>query len=221
MERLGFEQHGPGNYERLLRIRSMRDVERAARLVIDILYDPFKYRGLFPIEAQVVFDGRASEELVYTSFTPHEIAQVATRVGFAARIVPASDREGAPATVMLRKGSVVGEVVLSERTEGSNLYASGFVGSPVLPPAAKRGARTALRRDQPGVRPDAWRIGVSLYFEGGVTPEWVGQQIVRGMRLVANTAKGSRGRSLSAGFDHSAPVTESALYRSLLVSLGL
>jgi hypothetical protein len=120
---------------------------------------------------------------------------------------------------MLRKGPVVGHVVLGDQLT-PNLYASGFLGSPAVP-AAQRGARTALRRAQPNLRPGAWRIGVALYFEGGVTAEWVGQQIVRGMNLIASSAKGSRGRSVSASFSQSAPATESDLYRSLLVSLGL
>jgi hypothetical protein len=218
MERSGFEERGPGKHERMFRIRSVRDVERVARLVIDILYGAFRDRGLFPLEVQVVFDGRASEDFVHTSFTPHELAQIAMSVGYAARVLPADD-QGAAAAIMLRKGPVVGHVVLGDQLT-PNLYASGFLGSPAVP-AAQRGARTALRRAQPNLRPGAWRIGVALYFEGGVTAEWVGQQIVRGMNLIASSAKGSRGRSVSASFSQSAPATESDLYRSLLVSLGL
>jgi hypothetical protein len=217
MERLGFEQRGPSDYQRELKIRSMRDVGRVARLVIDMLYDSFKYRGLFPIEAQVVFDGRAAEALIYTSFTPHEIAQIAMSAGYAARVLPASDCGDATATVMLRKGSVAGEVVLGDRVE-ANLYASGFVGSPVVRLMAKRGARTALCGNYPSVRPDAWRVGVSLHFEGGVTADWVGLEIARGMELIASTARRTRGRFADQKF---ARHTESDLYRSLLTSLGL
>ena len=154
----------------------MRDAERMAHLVIDIFYDAFDYRGLVPIDVQVVFDGRASEEAVYNSFTPAEIAQIATRQGYAAQVLPADAQGDATATIALRKGTAVAQVVLGDRDEASNLYASGFVGSLVVPEAAKRGGRKALHR-QLRVRPNAWRVGVTLSFDGGVTAEWVGRRL--------------------------------------------
>jgi hypothetical protein len=221
MERMGFEVGHLGNYQRELRIRSMRDVERMARAVIDIFYDAFNYRGLVPIDAQVVFDGRASEEVVYTSFTPEEIAQIATRLGYAARIVPANAQDDATATVALRKGAAAAEVVLGDRADDSNLYASGFVGSPVIPAAVKRGGRKALRRGQLRVRPSTWRVGVTLCFDGGVTAEWVGRRLEYGMKLVATTTRGTRGRAFRTRFNRSTPTAEPQLYRSLFSSIGV
>jgi hypothetical protein len=192
MERMGFRPGHSGSYQRELRIRSMRDAERMAHLVIDIFYDAFDYRGMVPIDGRVVFDGRAAEEVVYHSFTPAEVAQIATGLGYAARILPASPQEDATATVALRKGAAVAEVVLSDRDEDSNLYASGFVGSVVVPAAAKRGGRKALHRAQRRVRPNAWRVGVTLSFDGGVTAEWVGRRLEYGMRLIATTTRKTR-----------------------------
>jgi hypothetical protein len=221
MERMGFEVGHSGNYQREFRIRSRRDVERIAHLVIDIFYDAYDYRGTVPIDVQVVFDGRASEEIVYDSFTPAEIAQIATRLGYAARILPANAQSDATATVALRKGAAVVEVVLGDRAEDSNLYASGFVGSPVIPAAAKRRARKALRRGQPRLHPDAWRVGVTLNFDGGVTAEWVGQRLEYGMKLVAATTRGTRGRASGSKFYRSAPTVEPDWYRSLFSSIGV
>ena len=138
-----------------------------------------------PIDVLVVSDGRASEEIVYDSFTPADIARIATRLGYDARILPANPQADATATVALRRGATVVDVVLGDRVEDSNLYASGVVGSPVIPAAATRGARTALRRAKPRLRPDAWRVGVTLSFDGGVTAAWVGQRLEYGMELVA------------------------------------
>jgi hypothetical protein len=220
MERIGFEVGRLGNYQREFRIRSKRDVERMAHRVIDIFYDAYDYRGTVPIDVQVVFDGRASETFVYDSFTPVEIARIATGLGCAARILPANVQADATATIVLRKGAALVEVVLGDRAEDSNLYASGFVGSPVVPAAVKRGARTALRRG-PRLRPDAWRVGVTLSFEGGVTAEWVGRRLEYGMTLVAATTRGTRGRAFGSKFYRSAPAAELELYRSLFSSIGV
>jgi hypothetical protein len=220
MERIGFEVGRLGNYQREFRIRSKRDVERMAHRVIDIFYDAYDYRGTVPIDVQVVFDGRASETFVYDSFTPAEIARIATGLGCAARILPANVQADATATIVLRKGAALVEVVLGDRAEDSNLYASGFVGSPVVPAAVKRGARTALRRG-PRLRPDAWRVGVTLSFEGGVTAEWVRQRLEYGMKLVAATTRGTRGRAFGSKFHRSAPTAEPEGYRSLFSSIGV
>ena len=215
MARLGFEIGHAGNYQREFWMRSMRDVERMAHRVIDIFYDAYDYRGTVPIDVQAVCDGRASEEVVYDCFTPADIARIATRLGYAARILPAGPQADATATVALRKGAAVAEVVLGDRVEESNLYGSGFVGSNVLPAAAKRGARTALRRGKPRLRPDAWRVGVTLSFDGGVTAAWVGQRLEYGMELVAATTRGTRGRAVRSKFERSGSTAEQESYRSL------
>ena len=221
MERMGFEVGHLGNYQRKFRVRSMRDVERMAHRVIDIFYDAFEYRGTVPIDVQVVCDGRASEEVVYDSFTPVEIAQIATGLGYDARILPPSPQADATATVALRRGAVVAEVVLGDRADDSNLYGSGLVGSPVIPAAAKRGARGALRRGKVRLHPDAWRVGVTLSFDGGVTAEWVGRRLEYGMELVAATTTGRRGRAFGSRFYRSSLTAEHEPYRSLFSSIGV
>ena len=168
-----------------------------------------------PIDVLVVCDGRASEEVVYDSFTPADIARIATALGYDARILPANSQADATATVALRKGAAVVDVVLGDRVEDSNLYGSGFVGSPVIPAAAKRGARMALRRGKPRLRPDDWRVGVTLSFDGGVTADWVGQRLEDGMELVAATTRGTRGRAFRSKFDRSGSTAEHESYRSL------
>ena len=125
------------------------------------------------------------------------------------------------ATVALRKGAAVVEVVLGDRVEDSNLYASGFIGSPVIPAAVKRGARTALRRGPLRVRSNNWRVGVTLSFEGGVTAGWVGRRLEYGMTLVAATTRGTRGRAFGSKFCRSAPTAEPELYRLLFSSIGV
>ena len=81
----------------------MRDAG-VAHLVNRYLLRCVRYRGPGPDRRQVVFDGRAAEEVVYHSFTPAEIAQIATELGYAAQILPAGAQEDATATVALRKG---------------------------------------------------------------------------------------------------------------------
>ena len=112
-------------------------------------------------------------------------------------------------------------LLLGDRAENSNLYASGFVGSSVIPDVAKRGARTALRRGQRRVKPNAWRVGVTLFFDGGVTAEWVGRRLAYAMKLVATTTSNTRGRGLRTRSSRSATTAEPQLYRSLFSSIGL
>ena len=119
MARMKFEIGHLGNYQREFRIRSKWDVERLARLVIDLFYDAFDYRGLVPIDVHVVYTGRASEDVVYTCFTAQEIAQIATNLGYSAAIAPANVHEDETATIMLRKGATVAEVGLDDRAENS------------------------------------------------------------------------------------------------------
>jgi hypothetical protein len=181
-----------GSYHRELRIGSIRDIERVALLVLDIFHDAFNYRGVVPIDVEVVYGGCASEEFVYSSFTPREIAGIAAELGFNARILDSGRNDHRTATIELRKGTTIAEVALGDPTDDSGTYASGFLGSRLIPAASRRGARIALRRDQPAVRPKAWRVGVTRWFEGGVTTEWVARRIASGMELVAKTAREAR-----------------------------
>jgi hypothetical protein len=188
MKTLGFEM-GPesGHYERELTIRSRRDVERTARLVVDIVHDAFNYRGLVPFDVRVASEGRATEDFVYTSFGPEEIVRIAAKLGYRARVVQANGQNDATATVELHKGKAAAEVTLSGPCEIPGQYTSGFLGSPSVSRAAMRGVRNALRRDRARLRADAWRVGVTLYFEGGVTAEWLALRIQAGMQLVSST----------------------------------
>ena len=178
-----------GFYRRELRIRSARDVRRTARLVVDILHTGFNYRGLVPLDVEIQSYGRATAEFVYTCFAPADIVQIAAKLGYSARMSQAEGLNDATAVVELRKGKTVAEVTLGNPSEGDpGLYTSGFLGSRTSPRAAMEGARKALRRDQPRLRPNAWRVGVTLHFEGGVTAEWLARRIQEGMRLVATSS---------------------------------
>ena len=106
MKAIGFtvDSHS-GNYRRELRIRSTRDIERAALLVLDIFHDAFNYRGLVPIDVEVVFGGRASEEFVYRSFAPQEIAEIAAGLGYRVQVLQSGGDADPTASILLRKGS--------------------------------------------------------------------------------------------------------------------
>lgn len=183
LERLGFRAGGrQDQHEREVRVATPRDVERTARLVLDVFYDVFDYRGTVPLDIQTVYDGRASQEFVYNSFSADEIAWLATRLGCRARIQPA-DVDGSRRAIALSKGAVTAEIVLADSVD-AHQYASGFLGSPAVS-SARHAARRALRHERPGLKPDVWRVGVTLHFDGGVTAEWVAGRIEYGMALAA------------------------------------
>src|SRR4029450_2931922 len=104
MKAIGFTLDSrSGHYRRELRARSIRDIERIALLVLDIFHDAFNYRGVAPLNIEVVFGGHASEAFVYSSFTPQEIADVAAGLGYRARIPDSGRNDNRTATIELRK----------------------------------------------------------------------------------------------------------------------
>ena len=95
-------------------------------LVLDIFHDAFNYRGLVPIDVEVVFGGRASEEFVYRSFAPQEIAEIAAGLRYRAQVQQSGGGADRATSLLLRKGSTVAEVVLGDPTDDSNMYSFGL-----------------------------------------------------------------------------------------------
>jgi hypothetical protein len=201
LRRLGFslpdasEGAGPQNYARNATIRGLTDVAAAAETVLALFHDLFGYRGLTPIDVSVEYGTRAEERPVYSSFTPGDICKIAAAVGCSARVVGMTDDEGACA-IEVRKGRVRAELLLGDRAEDQRLYASGLLGSSEVPSDAKTGAGKALKPYRLGRQPKAWRLGITLHFEGGVTAEWVAGRIAYGMNLIGRTIRGRRKSSV-------------------------
>ena len=99
--------------------------------------------------------------------TPDIICKIARRAGCTATI---ADEDAAPGTslIRLRRKGVAVDVVLGDDV-GNERYGSGFVGTPNAPRGLKRVAGAAVREQLPGLKPDAWRVGTTLMFDGGVT----------------------------------------------------
>ena len=176
----------PANYARTVKIESARDLARVARAVVDIFYNVFGYRGLTPIEVHLDSEGEAEYEAVYQAVTPDIICKIARRAGCTATI---ADEDAAPGTslIRLRRKGVAADVVLADDV-GDGRYKSGFVGTPNVPRGLKRVAGAAVREQLPGLKPDAWRVGTTLMFDGGVTPKWIEKRLRQGLSLIPRPA---------------------------------
>lgn len=176
----------PANYARTVKIESARDLARVARAVVDILYNVFGYRGLTPIEVHLGSEGEAQYEAVYETVTPDIICKIARRAGCTATI---ADEDAAPGTSLLRlrRKGVAADLVLADDA-GDGRYRSGFVGTPNVPRGLKRAAGAAVREQLPGLKADAWRVGTTLMFDGGVTPRWIEKRLRQGLSLIARPA---------------------------------
>ena len=92
-----------------------------------------------------------------------------------------ADEDAAPGTslIRLRRKGVAADVLLADDA-GNDHYRSGFVGTPNVPRGLKRAAGAAVRKQLPGLKTDAWRVGTTLMFDGGVTPRWIEKRLRQG-----------------------------------------
>jgi hypothetical protein len=175
----------PENYARTVKIRSARDLRQLARQTLDILCDVFGYRGLTPINVHLDSGGEAQYEAVYQAATPDILCKLARRAGCSATI--ADDAAPGTSLIRLRRKGVRADVILANDL-GNGRYASGFIGTRAVPRSARRVAALAMKKQLPGLQPDDWRVGTTLYFDGGVTPEWIEKRLRYGLSVIARSA---------------------------------
>jgi hypothetical protein len=198
VERLGFAMGGEAeNFQRYLWIRTRRAAEQAARVVLDIFYDAFGYRGLTPIEGQFASDSRGEWQRVFNSFAPEDLCKTARRIGWTPQLNdPAGaddDDADGPAVIDLQQGDARAQIVLSAPVPGEGRFQSAFVdvGNPM--PADEARTRTAMQ-ETAGLPDDTpMRVGRTLYFAGWVTADWLLTQIAAALQMAETvTARAAR-----------------------------
>jgi hypothetical protein len=174
IEAFGFEIGGKAeNYRRTVELHTPADAVRIARTVVDIFYAGFDYRGLQPVEAQMVYESRAEVRLAYDSFTPEDLAKIIAGCGF--RVAVVDDDEDAPVLRAVRRG-IVTTISCADRVPDQHLFRSAVLTSGIdVPPDDVRAARDAAH--VPLNEPDAMQLAATLVFDGGVTVDWVVQRI--------------------------------------------
>jgi hypothetical protein len=182
---LGFEIGGQAkNFQREIWIRRRRDAAQAARVVLDIFYDAFGYRGLTTLQGEIGSHSRGELQRVHHSFTPEDLCKTATRLGWLPQLHEnADDDDGDPVVIDLHRGGGRAQIVLSGRVPRQRLYQSGFVdvGDPLPPDEAR--TRAALEGTTEFVEHAPMRVGRTLYFAGGVTADWLLTQVAAALSM--------------------------------------
>jgi hypothetical protein len=191
VERLGFEIGGQAeNLQREIWVRRQRDAAQAARVVLDIFYDAFGYRGLTSIAGELCSDSRGELQRIHHSFTPEDLCKTATRLGWAPRLHENANDDEDAVVIDLRRGAARAQIVLSAPVPGLRLYGSAFVdvGDPL--PADVAGTREALAQTSalPGDAP--MRVGRTFYFAGGVTANWLLTQVRAALSMTRTVRPG-------------------------------
>jgi len=185
VERLGFEIGGEAeNFQRYVWIRRRRDAEQAARVVLDIFYDAFGYRGLTSIDGQVVSDSHGDLQRVFNSFTPEDLCKTASRLGWSPHLhEPVDDDDDRLAVIDLQRGNARAQIVLSAPVPAYRRYQSALidVGDPL--PADEAATRAALEGTPELLDAAPMRVGRTLNFSGGDTADWLLTQVAAALQL--------------------------------------
>ena len=189
-ERLGFAIGGKAeNFQRHLSVQRRRDVTPVGRMVLDIFYDAFGYRGLTSIDGHLVSSTHADMAPVHGSFTPEDLCKTARRLGWTPRL-QAVGEDGAEETAVidLLRGRRAGAAVLTARVPDTRFYQSAFLdlGDP-LPPEEAR-LRASLQGTSAFLEHATMRVGRTLHFAGGVTADWLLTQLGLALTMAQGVA---------------------------------
>jgi hypothetical protein len=163
------------NFHKEVEISSRDEAIRVARTVVDICYDAFEFRGLQDVNAQLVFESRATPELTYEGFTVDELQTIFEACGYKAAVV--SDEDDEPEIYASRRG-IRTRVVCTEPVDDDDVFRRALLTSDVEPPAAdvaavRKAAAPLLRRADH----TTMTLGTTLTFGGGVTVGWVMERL--------------------------------------------
>ena len=163
-----------GDYHREVDIRTPADVAAIAKGVVRVLYDGFDYRGLQPIVARLVHEGRSETKATYESFTPEDVSKVFAGLGYRVE-EPVADDGGeatAPAMIRCRKRGTKTVVQFWDRVEEENLYRRVRFEAEVELPEEERQRLMAAPDAPEGAEPHA-TVSVVHAFSGGVSLDWL------------------------------------------------
>jgi hypothetical protein len=195
---LGFEIGGRAdNFQREFPAKSLTDLRRLTRTIVDILYAGFDYTGMQPLRVVADAGSRTTPALTLNSVTPEDVAKA-----FAARSYSMQskvDDEDAHVLRLITRGTVT-TVHLIDRVPDNNLFRTA-IASCELPPVDESFAELADVVDKLHVEPDVRRM--VLQFDGGVTEEWLSNRIdnwtgmlVEHQREVRKARKALRGKAV-------------------------
>jgi hypothetical protein len=175
IEALGFTIGGNAdNYHRIVEITTPAQVAAVAKQVVRILYDGFDYRGLQPVVAKLVHEGRSEMKATYEAFTPEDVSKVFSGLGYRVEEPAAEEDDDPEAAPMIRcrKRGTNTIVEFRDRVEEENLYKRIRFEADVELPEEER-QRMKEAPDAPeGAEPYA-TVSVVHAFSGGVTLDWL------------------------------------------------
>ena len=185
IESLGFTIGGEAeNFQREVRIDSPADAERIAREVVDIFYAAFDYRGMTPLQARLVYEGRSELRPTFEAFTPAEIAKVFAGCGY--RVEEAElDHEDDPPLLRCRKRGAVTSVVFGEPFSEEELYGSVML-SCELEVRPEDVAHLGPAPDGAANEAPVVAVSTVLLFRGGVTLDWVVNRVTEWDAMLAS-----------------------------------
>lgn len=200
---LGFTIGGDAeNYQRTVEITTPADVASVAKQVVRILYDGFDYRGIQPIVAKLVYEGRAEGKDTYDAFTVEDLSTVFAGLGYRiATWVPEEGDEPAPPKIRCRKRGMTTIVHFWDPIEEGDLYTRVRFEADVPLPEEERQQMLQAPDAPEGAEPHA-TVSVVHAFSGGVTLEWLLARVAEWdavLREHRRAARRSRSRRAVAG----------------------
>jgi hypothetical protein len=178
LEALGYAEGGEaGNFRKRVPVGSPREADELMREVLGIVFRVFKYRGQWPFTMTRHAGSRTIERPILESITPADLVRCAERVGYTATY---GSRDRAPAVMLTRdtRGSVALLRRLGDPLRGFAEIVLRAVVDPAVP------GRTFPAPDAPLV--ESVVIERVLDLDGGVTPDWVSQQLAQWDRLLCD-----------------------------------
>lgn len=169
---------GTENYSREVRISSAADVTRVAREVVNILYDAFDYRGLEPLTAKLLHEGRSLEQPTFDAFTPEDVSKLFAASGFRVEEAITDDEEvQEPPMIRCRRRGMFTVVEFIDQVEDQNLFRRvRFSAEFTVTEEQARAFGSAPDASTEGADP-VLSVSVVHAVRGGVSLAWMVQRI--------------------------------------------
>lgn len=205
IEALGFAIGGDAeNYQRTIDIKTPADVAAVAKQVVRILYDAFEYRGLQPIVAKLVHEGRAATKDTYDAFAVQDVSMIFAGLGYRIQQWVAEEGTEAPENPMIRchKRGMSTIVYFWDPIEGEDLFTRVRFEADVPLPEEERQRLLDAPHAPEGAEPYA-SVSVVHAFSGGVTLRWLVERIREWDAMLREHRRAARkGRSRHRGGAH-------------------
>jgi hypothetical protein len=172
VEALGFAVGGEAkNYQRHVMLDSPAALAAIASEVVELFYNAFDYRGITPLHAHLVYEGRSELRPTFDAFAPEDLGKVFAACGY--RVEEAEiESDDEPPLLRCRKRTVTTTVEFDQGIDDEGLFGRATLSCelPVRPEDVP---------DLPPVPADAGNavpvlaISTVLLFSGGVTIDWL------------------------------------------------